>query len=261
MSISETFQIFISHGVKYEFSSFYIYVLFTIYIQITHAVDLTEATLVTTIVVGRLMNSPGDISRHVKSYSDVEVKLLVAPCPSANLSVIFLHRLKMKDIRYELKKLVNSLYNTSDDDYELRKSRKEGDSSPFITPRKFEKSFAHSYEYKDLKIVWTMEEIDHFMTNGRCVAEMLEDMMSDSNLFLQIYQTYDKNSGLKLSQQKGKGQRFSSYTMDQIFLLSPIFKYYRSRCYVSVLLHIFELFCSLAKSIPRYPNVLGSCTL
>jgi len=202
--------------------------------------------------VNRLVGSPRDAGKTQKSYVEAELEVLVAPCPSLDLKMIISHRKSMAAIRSQLLSLSLMLYSatgaTTPHSPTVRlhsNPPSPRENSPvhakiIVSPRQLStmESFTGQRDFSFLKVSWTIEEVHHVLNMARIIAETLEEMSAESFPFLQIQTQYESRSP---TSDKGKTSN------DHILLFTQIYKYYRTRCYTSVLFHLCELFHSLAK--------------
>lgn len=220
-------------------------------LQITSCVDLTESSLSVSLFVNRLVGSPRDAAKNLKSYIEAELEILVAPCPSLDLKLIISHRKSMASIRSQLVSLSAMLYMPAGTNVPHSPSGRvlsnppspRDPQSPVLgkvpSPRLIAaEQYNGARDYSALKMSWTIEEVHHVLNVARIIAETLEEMSAESFPFLQIQTQYESRNNVS---DKGKSAN------DHILLFTQIYKYYRTRCYTSVLFHLCEIFHSLAK--------------
>lgn len=202
--------------------------------------------------MNRLVGSPRDAGKTQKTYMEAELEVLVAPCPSQDLKLIISHRKSMAAIRGQILSLSSMLYSfsgpmspsSSSSRLQSNPPSPREPLSPVLgrvpSPRQLvTEQFSGQRNHSSLKVSWSLEEVHQVLNMARIIAETLEEMSAESFPFLQIQAQYESRSPMS---DKGKSSN------DRILLSSQIYKYYRTRCYTSVLLHLCELFHSLTFS-------------
>jgi hypothetical protein len=185
-----------------------------------------------------------DIAKNILNYVAAEVEILVAPCPSINLALIMGHRGSMGGVRAQLETLAGLLFARHGNGERERVLSISGGSIE-DSRRGAPKSELRNTAYKT---VWTARDVHETLTLGRILSEMIEEIIAESQPFIQLMQQYQAQrrtslTGAFISDSiAGTNRYLPQYQKRNLTLLTQL---YRSASCLTPVINLFLSLCEI----------------